>query len=103
MQSLRDLSKIEIHRRSMQIVRVSNTSRYKDNNEKNWKEYLETMPRDILMDLYNDIRNHSSEYLHAGLTNKEIAEEYLHAIWLETVFYQRFYKYSMNIHDYLKP
>ena len=65
MQSLRYLSKIEIHRRSMQIVRVSNTSRYKDNNEKNWKEYLETMPREILMDLYNDIRNHSSEYLHA--------------------------------------
>ena len=97
MKSLRDLSKIEIHKMSMKIVANPNS------NEENWIAYLETMPREILVDLYDDIRHHSSEYLHAGLTNKNIAEEYLHAIWLETVFYQRFYNYSMNIYDYLKP
>ena len=105
MKSLRDLSKIEIHRRSMKIVAVSNTSRYMDNNEKNWKEYLETIPREILVDLYNDIRNHSSENLHAGLNSKEIVGLYLQAIWLETVFYASFapsYNDSTNIHDYLK-
>ena len=97
MKTLRDLSKIEIHKMSMKIVANPNS------NKENWIVYLATMPREILVDLIDDIRDHSSENLNSGLTNKEIAKEYLRAIWWETVFFQEFYGYSKNIHDYLKP
>ena len=84
MKSLKKLAKNEIHKMSMKIVTNPN---YNEENWVNWTNYLETIPREILDELYNDNRPPSSVSVNA--IGREIAEAYFKSLYFAYIMFLR--------------